>query len=700
MQDEEIRALNAELAGLTGKARTMPLLRLGKAHAERHWRIGPGAPGGLPHLQASIEAFDEAHGYLPEGDPFRGQAALMSGVLRGNRLVAYSGAGPAEDRETGIRLIEEALGYPNIHPVLGCMGRIVLGQLYLDRVLRSLQSPDLLSTALRGSGMPASARADADRAVDCFRVVVDTSTVAEMTRAAQTMLTMAEVLQTVLSGFGSGAGLGGFDLSRMIEAVTKLQTIQQTGFRLRMPGAGLPTPPSALDFGTRPPESGRFDRPIVVLPGAEPARQDPTPAQEAPPPDVDAMRQDLRKLLPDGDDVFASISSLLRSDRTPDYVDEMVALATSVVYGADDAHSADEARGADHLLLAAALYLRCRRDADATAESASEAAPTQDAEAEPIIESLLAAARTVPRENPDAVPVLLHLAVQSAGAVPAALAAQLSELAAAVRDAEADALVFPDPAETLRLNAADTSIEAADAPATDGGCFVVIGRDALTRGDERATTAYSTLTRLIDRSRSRRGPQAISRRPVFLANPRGDREAAAAEVMLLRRTFYPLSEGFGRLIEDADGSGAEGEILDRLDCSMLHLACGVTESGALELADGAELDLACAGSNRGGLAILPPGCLQPLSDRLLALGFDDVIGWRRPVPEPIAGAMLYLLHVELVDNARSPAAAVACVRRGLRDPGRANWPQLPAGYAARLERVRAEHCTALVHLGG
>src|SRR5581483_716558 len=418
-----------------------------------------------------------------------------------------------------------------------------------------------------------------------------------------------------------------------------------------------------------------------------------TPAQEPPPPDVDAMRQDLRKLLPDGDDVFASISSLLRSDRTPDYVDEMVALATSVVYGADDAHSADEARGADHLLLAAALYLRCRRDADATAESASEAAPTQDAEAEPIIESLLAAARTVPRENPDAVPVLLHLAVQSAGAVPAALAAQLSELAAAVRDAEADALVFPDPAETLRLNAADTSIEAADAPATDGGCFVVIGRDALTRGDERATTAYSTLTRLIDRSRSRRGPQAISRRPVFLANPRGDREAAAAEVMLLRRTFYPLSEGFGRLIEDADGSGAEGEILDRLDC-------GVTESGALELADGAELDLACAGSNRGGLAILPPGCLQPLSDRLLALGFDDVIGWRRPVPEPIAGAMLYLLPVELVDNARSPAAAVACVRRGLRDPGRANWPQLPAGYAARLERVRAEHCTALVHLGG
>jgi hypothetical protein len=208
------------------------------------------------------------------------------------------------------------------------------------------------------------------------------------------------------------------------------------------------------------------------------------------------------------------------------------------------------------------------------------------------------------------------------------------------------------------------------------------------------------MTRLIEWSH-RAEPRPVTRQPVFLANPRGDRMSAAADVMLLRRSFYARSRGLGELVEDADGAGTANRLRDALDCSLLHLACGITPTGALELAGGAQLDLTTLRGKvtNGGVAILPPGHLQPLADQLLTLGFDDVIGWRRPVPEPIAGLMLYLLHAELADNGRSPAAAVARVRRWPHGPDRATWPQLPTGYAERSEQSVPQHWTALVHLG-
>ena len=135
-----------------------------------------------------------------------------------------------------------------------------------------------------------------------------------------------------------------------------------------------------------------------------------------------------------------------------------------------------------------------------------------------------------------------------------------------------------------------------------------------------------------------------------MANPRGDREPVSYETMMLRRTFYPRSTGLGRTVEDAAGAGTPEEVRNSLGASVLHLGCGVTPAGALELSGPAELgpDAIAATTVRpgGGLAILPPlpAGPAPLVDALLAAGFTAVVGWQRPVPERVAALMLFLLH--------------------------------------------------------
>ena len=79
---------------------------------------------------------------------------------------------------------------------------------------------------------------------------------------------------------------------------------------------------------------------------------------------------------------------------------------------------------------------------------------------------------------------------------------------------------------------------------------------------------------------------------MFVANPRGDRRQASTDALLLRRSFYPRSTGLGGIVENVDGDGTPEEDLNRLDASMLHLGCGVTADGGLELAGPAVLERA------------------------------------------------------------------------------------------------------------
>jgi hypothetical protein len=192
---------------------------------------------------------------------------------------------------------------------------------------------------------------------------------------------------------------------------------------------------------------------------------------------------------------------------------------------------------------------------------------------------------------------------------------------------------------------------------------------------------------------------------VFVANPRGDRKHDTLDAMVLRRTFYPDSVGLGETAEKADGTGTPEEVLARLDASLLHLGCGVTADGGLELAGGvldAHAIVAHEHAATGGLAILPPAAAgtAELTDALLATRFSGVIGFRAPVPEPAASLLYFLLHSQLVDERRDPASAVAAVRRWSADPHRELPEHLPPWYAADAASADLEaSAEALVHHG-
>jgi hypothetical protein len=193
---------------------------------------------------------------------------------------------------------------------------------------------------------------------------------------------------------------------------------------------------------------------------------------------------------------------------------------------------------------------------------------------------------------------------------------------------------------------------------------------------------------------------------VFVANPRGDRQQASMDAMVLRRRFYPGSTGLGRTVEDVRGAGTADEVRARLDASLLHLGCGVTADGGLELAgsDVLERDPIAAGpaAATGGLAVLPPvgAGARELTDALLETRFTGVIRLRGTVPDDVASIVHLVLHAELVDVRRDPADAVAAVRRWLTDPHRTPPEYLPPWLEARAgDPDLAGFRDALVHHG-
>jgi hypothetical protein len=171
---------------------------------------------------------------------------------------------------------------------------------------------------------------------------------------------------------------------------------------------------------------------------------------------------------------------------------------------------------------------------------------------------------------------------------------------------------------------------------------------------------------------------------VFVAAPRGNREHAEIDAMLLRRTFFPHAVGLGRAVEHIDGPGTPDEVRARLSASLLHLGCGVNASGGLELAGSAVLapqEIAAGPpAATGGLAVLPPTAsgATELTDALLESRFTGVISFREPVPARVAGLVYFLLYTFLVDQGCDAATAVAAVHRWLADPQRKPLEHAPA----------------------
>ncbi|WFE95380.1 CHAT domain-containing protein [Micromonospora sp. WMMD987] len=175
-----------------------------------------------------------------------------------------------------------------------------------------------------------------------------------------------------------------------------------------------------------------------------------------------------------------------------------------------------------------------------------------------------------------------------------------------------------------------------------------------------------------------RSVASVADAPLFVVNPRGDRDHEMAEVMAVRRLCYPRSVCLGRALEPVEGTGTPDDVRKHVStASMVHLACGLRGT-ELHLADGEVLDVATVGG-AGGLLMLSESTAGP-GPALLDAGFVGVVGWRWAVPAPVAALALFLVHLELVEHRRSPAAAVAAVQRWMLDPDRTLPPSLTGSH--------------------
>jgi hypothetical protein len=207
---------------------------------------------------------------------------------------------------------------------------------------------------------------------------------------------------------------------------------------------------------------------------------------------------------------------------------------------------------------------------------------------------------------------------------------------------------------------------------------------------------------------ARRPVRPVGEEPVFVVNPTGDRDPETADMLVVRRLFYPRSVCLGRATEPVDGAGTREEVLARLpDASLVHLACGVTPAG-FQLAGGDRLDAATLRAlptaNRGGLAIIAEstrGAFAALSGPLLDAGFSGVIGWLRPVDPRFAALALFMVHDMLVDQRFAPAYAVSAAQRWMLDTCRVVPTYLPAVHATIVETtdLRGPSLWALAYRG-
>ncbi|GAB7046463.1 hypothetical protein [Catenuloplanes indicus] len=714
MQDTTTASLRAELAGLTGAERVRPLLQLGQQLMNDYWRSGPGQPGALPYLNQAIEVVSEACEHLETGDAHRGSAVAMLGVARAMRGLAH--AGPPADCDTGVVLLEEALSAGTLPPGLRMMSRMTLGQLYLTRAVRGSATGD-----------------DAGRAAACFRAVRTENLVqAEMRAAAETMLELAEALQAVRGGPGGPAGL---DFARITRMMSALQDMQD---RMRAGTSAFGTMPSFLDADDLA-RQDPLDRPVpfveveveveVDAPAAEPERA------AAPAPDA----HPLALALTGATDVFAAAAMLLSPQPPPASIadiDDLAGLAATAVY------TADPADPADLLLLAAALHTRARHDdADpddpdgdhrvagrhllealealppghpaavtvlgclgafldgepplgglagrfADRADAIIAAGATDAAA-PVLRAVCRACGGGDPVSPESVPDTLPWAararevMRAAGRTRARLGgAAPADIAAALRRLRVDGLAGPD---GLFLHAADGRL-LASWPPDWRRALIIDGTD--TAPPPGVVVSYLASTDRVPALLDRDTPP-VSAHPVFVANPRGDRDAASVDTMILRRLFHPRSVGFGRTAEHSAGAGTPAEVAAHLDASLLHLGCDADDDG-LRLAGPATLgtaEIRAHGGRAGGVAILPASagaaCAR-LAGALLDGGFAGVVGWSRPVPATAESLALFMLHLKLVDGGLPPADAVHDVRGWLADTARTAPAHLPAGYAPAL----------------
>ncbi|GHJ48953.1 hypothetical protein Cs7R123_62950 [Catellatospora sp. TT07R-123] len=379
----EIDDLREQLAGFgDAPGRLNTLVRLGQALLAEYHRVGPGRPEAKPHLDQGIAALAQAYEILRPDDAMRGPVAAMYGFTLAARHGSHGGADG--DCDTGISVLEEALTSSALSPANRAISQVMLGQLYLARASRFTQLQGM-SAAARSVGVPPpdGVARDFDRATACLRSVIDGEPVsADLAMLASRLLEVAEAMRTILDAVTGD--VRNVDFNRIASAFAMMQTLQDKarsggGPGFRLPATGM-FDVSLTELVTMPP----MERPVAVV--QLDTETDPVPAVQRPapaaPPAAAELRESLSVLRPGADAWSAAAELLLPGTPTPDTatVDEMVALALTVVEATPPAEAKSAQAAVDRYVLAVALLLRGRGDeassdrAAALAEYATAAA--------------------------------------------------------------------------------------------------------------------------------------------------------------------------------------------------------------------------------------------------------------------------------------------------------------------------------------
>ncbi|XVV04479.1 hypothetical protein ACQPW3_03420 [Actinosynnema sp. CA-248983] len=383
--DGVITRLRAELGGLAGAARVEPLSRLGQALVQRFTQNGLAAPTALSDLNDAVAAFEEVLTHVGERDPLRANVVMLLGFALSARN-SYMKDG--RDLDASIEHLGGALESAGIPPASAAGARMMLGQQYLTRAMSRMATGQsmigMLTAAAGRTEIP-----DVDRAVECFRAVVDGPAISDDFRdMAQMSLEMAEAVRAILGG-----SPGGYDLGNMMAAMGKLQELQQRFGSGGKPGYGPFRFEDVFNFSNpgRLLNMDPLDHPVAVVEGTveETGSRASAPVEPEPEPEPVDLRGVLRKRLGLAEPVWESAAGLLVADvPAVDVVDEVVAIAGTVVDEDDDADVVD------WFLVAVTLHLRHRLDPGGDDRRAGA-------------DALLTAARKAPADHP-ALPVVLR----------------------------------------------------------------------------------------------------------------------------------------------------------------------------------------------------------------------------------------------------------------------------------------------------
>lgn len=378
--------LRADLTRHTGRARAIPLLRLGQAMAMEYWRLGPGQPTARSALDEAIDTLEEALDHIDRELPLYRQTAAMLGWLVGTRHLAHGG--PDRDRERGVTLLESAIAAGGPELVDLTMARLVLGQLLTMGVLTSNSANPL--AALSGSADGAAAL---DRAEAVLRPLLGPghgqAQIEQATEMARALLELGAIVRTLTGGI---SGLLGAGPARLMQ---QAQEVQQRLART----ARVTLRPDQFFFADDLARADPLDRPGPVVVDAPPSTPEPT--RSAPParprPAAGPLRAALWARLPVGG--VAGLMTII-DGRSPlpdvDTVDRWVALGSVLAETRDAVDS-------DHLLFAAALYVRSIIDSGGWADDGADDVHAAAASLAIVSDALLA-------EAPETLAAALRLA--------------------------------------------------------------------------------------------------------------------------------------------------------------------------------------------------------------------------------------------------------------------------------------------------